>query len=763
MNLLLLCALVGVAAGADLQWTVYTRENTTFPWSTINDFAVDTGGVVWAAGDTGIVKVINNKWSVPLPVFSGKEYEQVLKMVIDKHNIFWCGTTFGIVKYDGNKTVVYSDYRDRFSVHNDIEDLALDSSGNLWIGIGQNPGGNPGALIRFDGISTWTRFDSTNSPLPNDLPVTALATDRDGSVWVGTFIGLVHFNKGRWTMYDTSNSGMPGNFVASLAIDARGTKWVGLYGNGACSFDGTTWKVFDVMDSRNQLKATVASFAFDNKNTVWFGTYGDGLIKYDGKNQVRLDTAGSVLPDNWVTALSYDAGGNLLVGTWTGGLTVFNGSTWKSYNDACTDCLPSNRVTAVAFEKHGAVWAVTDAGIRRFYNGEWRAAAPLSFLDRSWVYDLDVDKNDVVRIGCESGLARYDGKQCVVTKLNDEGVARYNTVHFVESDTLGHVWAASVQPAYYSMILPGGGLSCYSGVSWKTYTTDSTAIPGDYISALHVCEGGTVWAGIGTKSPASIKCVMFDGNKWSVYDMDSAASRGVSTVNDIAVDPKGEVWVAMSPAAGGGSSVLPGGGLAHLSQANWTIFDTANSGLPSNTVFSVAVDSQGVVWTGGSKGLTYLEGKVWTTFSSYSSPLPGETVNGIAVDPEGKIWVATGPDQRNLPESKQGGIAVVVKPGASGVSGARVMAEKRPVVRSWIGAGGALSIAYTLETASRVRCELFDPLGRTVARLADRTEQAGRHVIAYRLSGPSGGLCHRGIYLWRLTLGDRCFFGKVVK
>ncbi len=39
--------------------------------------------------------------------------------------------------------------------------------------------------------------------------------------------GLAKFDGVNWTVYNTSNSGLPDNWVYAIAIDGQGNKWIG--------------------------------------------------------------------------------------------------------------------------------------------------------------------------------------------------------------------------------------------------------------------------------------------------------------------------------------------------------------------------------------------------------------------------------------------------------------------------------------------------------------------------------------------------------
>jgi hypothetical protein len=56
----------------------------------------------------------------------------------------------------------------------------------------------------------------------------------------------------------------------------------------------------------------------------------------------------------------------------------------------------------------------------------------------------------------------------------------------------------------------------------------------------------------------------------------------------------------------------------------WTVYNTANSGLPSNIVLGLAVDAQGNIWSGrwNGAGLTRFDGESWTMYDTENSGLP---------------------------------------------------------------------------------------------------------------------------------------------
>ena len=66
----------------------------------------------------------------------------------------------------------------------------------------------------------------------------SIAIDAAGNKWIGAEGGLAKFDGKNWTVYQSSNSALPNNFVQSIAIEGNGTTWVGTLFGGLAKFDG---------------------------------------------------------------------------------------------------------------------------------------------------------------------------------------------------------------------------------------------------------------------------------------------------------------------------------------------------------------------------------------------------------------------------------------------------------------------------------------------------------------------------------------------
>lgn len=101
--------------------------------------------------------------------------------------------------------------------------------------------------------------------------IVALAVDREGVVWAGTWGGgLSRFDGRAWTQY-TVAEGLPGNHVFMLHIDPQGQLWIGT-NNGLARHAGGRFEVLTTHDGL--FDNAVFSMATSRDGTRWVGSFG---------------------------------------------------------------------------------------------------------------------------------------------------------------------------------------------------------------------------------------------------------------------------------------------------------------------------------------------------------------------------------------------------------------------------------------------------------------------------------------------------------
>ena len=74
---------------------------------------------------------------------------------------------------------------------------------------------------------------------------------------------------------------------------------------------------------------------------------------------------------------------------------------------------------------------------------------------------------------------------------------------------------------------------------------------------------------------------------------------------------------------------------------------------------------------------------------------------------------------------------------------------------------GRMRLSYVLPAPGPVFLELYDPMGRSVARLVDRVESAGMHTVVWN-DAASGSGSMRGIYFARLAFAGQTRITRIV-
>jgi ligand-binding sensor domain-containing protein len=219
---------------------------------------------------------------------TGIDGASILNVLIDAQDNKWFLNGLNIFKY--NNRIWKKD-----TIGN-VVTMAIDAQNTKWLGISSV------------GIATWD--DKTgqtilqNSGLPRGEGVLYSAVDLQNNKWFGgTLSGVYMFNGNRWTVYDTTNSGLLDNYVHAIVVDAKGHKWFGT-AKGVSKFDGTTWTNYTTANSGLVCNETY-SIAEDPQGNMWFGTV-LGVSKWDGVQWRTYTTLNSSLGENFIKSILID-------------------------------------------------------------------------------------------------------------------------------------------------------------------------------------------------------------------------------------------------------------------------------------------------------------------------------------------------------------------------------------------------------------------------------------------------------------------------
>ncbi len=192
----------------------------------------------------------------------------------------WLATQEGVVRFDGARFVIFSAGTIPELGTNDVDSLAADAAGGLWIGT------RGGGLAHYEN-GTFRRY-TTKDGLAHDVVLSILEA-HDGTLWIGTRGGGVStFKGGRFTTLRETD-GLANDTVTALAESPDGTLWIGTDGGGVSRYQGGHFST--VKDGLSD--PSVSALYADADGTLWIGTLA-GLDHLDGAGLARVPTIGTV-------------------------------------------------------------------------------------------------------------------------------------------------------------------------------------------------------------------------------------------------------------------------------------------------------------------------------------------------------------------------------------------------------------------------------------------------------------------------------------
>lgn len=297
----------------------------------------------------------NKEWLVFDKSNSALNSNIITSLAIDKNNIYWVGSSNGLIKFDGIKSTLYD--KSNSKLPNDyVNDIKIDNNNILWIA-------TDGGLANFDGIN-WVVFNEKNSNIISDSLLT-ITIDNANTVWVGTDgFGLSKFDGTKWTNYEYGKSGMPDNTIWTISIDNLQRKWIGT-DDGIAIYNDKIWVLLNP-DNSDMPSYSVFSIDFEANNTKWIAT-DSGLTKFDGKNWQTFTKSNSPLPDDAVTKINIEANGLKWFCT-NSGLLNYDGNIWNIFN-TFNSGLPDSVCNDIIFDKFGNKIIATSNGLAFYQKG----------------------------------------------------------------------------------------------------------------------------------------------------------------------------------------------------------------------------------------------------------------------------------------------------------------------------------------------------------------------------------------------------------
>ncbi|MEX0821607.1 MAG: two-component regulator propeller domain-containing protein [Rhodothermales bacterium] len=560
----------------------------------------------------------------------------------------------------------------------------------------------------------FTRL-SAQDGLSNNV-VYAILQDRYGFMWIGTESGLNKYDGNSFTVYEHESDdtlSLADSRVEDLLEDEEGNIWIATRWGGLNRFDRERnafirYPVYDCgvepcnrPDGLNS--AVVTSLHEDASGRIWIGTL-EGLARLDresGRFEHFRHEPGNPrsLSHDKIWCLGEDAEGNLLVGTWDGGLNrldpVSRTVTRFTADQVDTPHLTGNRIRAIESDQFGDVWiGISGGGLNRLdasmtsFEAFTHAPDDPGTIGDNKVWSILQDSRGVLWVGTyDGGLARYDRATRQFRRFmydeSDPSSIASNIVTELYEDRAGNLWVGSSrglsiynlaqerhqhythvegdpnslsnddvlalhrganQPNVLWIGTDGGGIDCFD---LRTETFRRIEAPNSaawfhnsVVTGIDEDLGGNLW--IGTNGDGLFSYDHATGRTTHYgYAPDDPSSIGSNAILDVHVAASGYVWAATD-----------GGGLSRLDPVKGTFTRYRNdpydpTTLSDNSVQVIYEDRKGTLWIGTVGGGLNRFDRATETFTTYrhaprnDASLSHDRIASIYEDADGILWLGT--------------------------------------------------------------------------------------------------------------------------
>lgn len=320
--------------GGQLEQFVLTDE--MLKGNHVNAIAQDGSGVLWIANDFGIQQVdlddlargeafISNSAERFRQINSnllGNDLlgDNIRVIASDGEDGVWLGAN-GAGYFDGTTWSVYKQ-SDQGLIGSPVQAITVDALGRTWFG---TPDGL--SILNVDDFFNLTRAQGL--PTNNILSLLADNQDNRNIVWIGTNGGgLLRFEDNQLRIFNRQNANMPSNSITALASDVDGSLLVGTT-RGLARFDGeqatpirsvSNVRITAIATHMQNIQAGINSS--DATDEVWVGTEKDGIFFYNGFAWEQLAVTDS-LPSRQISSILIDRSGSVWIGGVNGGIARY--------------------------------------------------------------------------------------------------------------------------------------------------------------------------------------------------------------------------------------------------------------------------------------------------------------------------------------------------------------------------------------------------------------------------------------------------------
>ncbi|MCB8998894.1 MAG: hypothetical protein H6540_02335 [Bacteroidales bacterium] len=289
-----------------------------------------------------------------------------------------------------------------------INALALDESGNLWVGTDS-------------GLYKHSTSGYLSIEAGQDTKINSIAfVSNFKTLWLGTSEGLIRLNMnlGLISPESISSAKLSDPAINVVYVDPSSANWFGTATGITMNLD-TLWQKEKFKKNAN---LSISNLPFEDiainsiaswEGDYYFATNGRSLYRtsnwdasvnaFSGATQWKKPYNGSSLTDT-MTVVFVDSRGDQWMGG-KAGLQVHSGHIPTSMNTAFFDELPSPAVNCITEDPDGNIWVGTEKGIVVYNGSVWETKTDIA--SGLMVKAILIESSGTVWVGTPDGLLQY--------------------------------------------------------------------------------------------------------------------------------------------------------------------------------------------------------------------------------------------------------------------------------------------------------------------------------------------------------------------
>jgi len=571
---------VALASDVIRDWKSYTSFNE------VTDMVM-YDGAIWVSTKGGLVRIDpDTRTCTTYTNVDGLGTNQLYSLCVDDHNRLWVSGKGRLINFTDPRHPDSYLFTDETGGLLEIYDIAASPGGDtLWLG---NRLGVTVFLTSAEAgqgliLDTYTRLGEDI----RECSVLRVAFDSD-SIWVGTSAG----------------------FAVGSRQDIRQLK------------APANWHSYFPLELNGNIESNSVTGLVAKNDTVYVGTT-NGLYRFDLSPEAALVNLG--LYNSPVIHNLSLSGDSVFAHTSRGNMIYFNGAS----SEIPQFGMPIWNTTSGLFDENGMFWAGNLA------------------------YGVYYAEDDSMKHFQTGGLPSNDCRRVVVTQgkiwcaLGGSGLAYLEGGHWEKKDSvnggggvvslsvgpLGELWAGTWGDGVFRIDYDSGihfdtGNSLLSGL---------TAYPGYAVVSDIVSSGDAIWMGNLQGALGEIVAVNpYNTNQWKRYLL--VGGPGAEWINSLTVG-QGTVYVGTRE-NGIYAIAYRGTPFNAADDYEWQ-FTSSNSGIGSDIIEDLAVDSYDSLWVGTAFGLSFQSlGEIYFTNVLLPDSF-GPAVTSIAFDAQGNLYAGS--------------------------------------------------------------------------------------------------------------------------